>query len=64
MSGNKHYPLAPKPCPHPAGSEERIRCYTQRVSKGYAVFHPGDHVEKVDQRQAGKRGFHKDREAA
>ena len=64
MNGNKHYPLAPKPCPHRAGSEERIQCYADRAAAGYAIFHPGDHVQKVEQRPARGRGENKLMEAA
>ena len=51
------YPLAPKPCPYPAGTEERIQCYAERVAKGFAVFHPGDDRTKIDGDQT-RRGCH------
>lgn len=35
-------PLAPTPCPYPAGTSERMLCYQRRIEAGYAVFHPDD----------------------
>lgn len=35
-------PIAPEPCPYPAGSTERILTYARRVEAGYAIFHPDD----------------------
>lgn len=64
LSTSAVLPLAPRPCPFPAGSEERIQCYADRAAAGYAIFHPDDHVHKVEQRPARSRGENKPLDAA
>ena len=42
LQNRREPPLAPKPCPYPAGSEERILCYAERAEAGFTIFHPDD----------------------
>lgn len=34
--------LDPEPCPHPPGSEGRLRTYERRADAGLAIFSPED----------------------
>lgn len=36
-----------QPCPHPAGSDERIECYRQRLELGLSLNQPGDSSEQI-----------------
>jgi len=39
--------LAASPCPHPAGSFEKIAVMRQRAANGQSLFHPHDNHEML-----------------
>jgi hypothetical protein len=56
-NGNSSSPLAPTPCPHPVGSEERIEEYARRAARGEAICHPLDSLE-VETKNPSVNGRH------